>query len=241
MSSRWKKHNLRCYDNNYAHAWGGFTLLEIAFITAVLAVLFTMAVATFNRVQSGSRDNKRDLDMHILYSELEKYYESHGEYPAGCPDTDSSVLAGQCWLLSTNAMAAPSLDSSTSLSSLQTILPGIGDDWGDPRFPVNSDGSPVASPGDIKPFMLRDTSNDDGRYFYLGSSSTGDVSTSRPSYFSLHCTFLLPASSIIPSNYMAGYFSEVDTKWHLFHGLHGEKWQIENCTEGVEYIIDTTI
>lgn len=78
MSSRWKKHNLRCYDNNYAHAWGGFTLLEIAFITAVLAVLFTMAVATFNRVQSGSRDNKRDLDMHILYSELEKYYESHG-------------------------------------------------------------------------------------------------------------------------------------------------------------------
>ena len=216
----------------------GFTLLELAIMMAALVVLITMVVTTFTQVQMHGRDKKRYGDISILHHELEDYYNTHGEYPGGCPDTQAPAVSPSCWLTTTTDIVLPSIDASTSLGNIRAVLPGIPDGWGDPNTPGNADSSPVTSPDDLKPLLSRDLTQLPRRYLYIGATAAGNISLARLSYTSLPCTFVTAASADSPTNYLIGYYSETKKKWVLLHGQHGEKWQIQGCTDGVEYVLD---
>ena len=95
----------------------GFTLVEIAVVVAVLSIIATMTLVTYNRVQAEGRDTKRKNDIVILSSQLEKYYEKNGLYPMGCGGT--TCTTGSFWYFpdTTNVIST----SSTS-AQLTTLL-----------------------------------------------------------------------------------------------------------------------
>ncbi len=59
----------------------GFTLIEIAIVVAVIAILTALTLVVYNNVQMQARDTKRLTDMRIITSQLKKYYDQNGEYP----------------------------------------------------------------------------------------------------------------------------------------------------------------
>lgn len=61
----------------------GFTLVELMIVITVIAILATIGVMSFNRVQKQARDTKRKGDLRALYTALQAYYtENQFSYPA---------------------------------------------------------------------------------------------------------------------------------------------------------------
>ena len=60
----------------------GFTLVELVVVIAVIAILATLAVLGLNVYLHESRDSQREANVTVLAEALEKYYDTHGEYPS---------------------------------------------------------------------------------------------------------------------------------------------------------------
>lgn len=60
----------------------GFTLIEVAVAVAIIGVLATLTLVTFNAQQAKARDSARASKVSIISSALEHYYENNGEYPS---------------------------------------------------------------------------------------------------------------------------------------------------------------
>ena len=60
----------------------GFTLVELMIVITVIAILATIAVASFTRVQKQARDTKRKGDMQTLATSLQAYFTENNSYPA---------------------------------------------------------------------------------------------------------------------------------------------------------------
>jgi len=60
----------------------GFTLVELVVVITVIAILATIGVVSFVKVQADSRDSARASRATVISEALEKYYDSHGEYPS---------------------------------------------------------------------------------------------------------------------------------------------------------------
>jgi len=79
----------------------GFTIVELAVVIVVLAILVTVTVVSFGRVQSDSRNTSSDAKGVAIAEGLERYYEANGEYPscalvtqANTTTVTSTVLKG---------------------------------------------------------------------------------------------------------------------------------------------------
>lgn len=59
----------------------GFTIVEITTVVFIIALLAAITVVAFVNVQQQSRDNARAASATIIMSAIEKYYDTHGEYP----------------------------------------------------------------------------------------------------------------------------------------------------------------
>ena len=59
----------------------GFTIVEVATVLFVIAILALIATMTYNNVQKQSRDTARESAAATIMAALEKYYDKHGEYP----------------------------------------------------------------------------------------------------------------------------------------------------------------
>ena len=59
----------------------GFTLVELMIVITVIAILMTIAVASFTRVQKQSRDTKRKGDMRTIATALQAYFTENTAYP----------------------------------------------------------------------------------------------------------------------------------------------------------------
>lgn len=82
---------------------GGFTLIEMVVVIAVIGVLMTLAFRGTGAIQAGARDVKRVKTLNDMKAFLEQYYASEGKYPetgftTGC-DPDGAQGADNRWVL----------------------------------------------------------------------------------------------------------------------------------------------
>lgn len=59
----------------------GFTLVELMVVITVIAILATIAVASFTRVQKQARDTKRKAEMKGMQTALQAYFTEKTAYP----------------------------------------------------------------------------------------------------------------------------------------------------------------
>lgn len=59
----------------------GFTLVELMIVITVIAILATIAVVSFSRVQKQARDTKRKGDLRALATALQAYFTEKNTYP----------------------------------------------------------------------------------------------------------------------------------------------------------------
>jgi prepilin-type N-terminal cleavage/methylation domain-containing protein len=59
----------------------GFTLVELMVVITVIAILMTIAIVSFTRIQKQARDTKRKADIRTLETALQAYYTELQHYP----------------------------------------------------------------------------------------------------------------------------------------------------------------
>ena len=68
----------------YKRASRGFTLIEVAVIVAVIAIIASIIIISYNTVQTQTRDQDRTADMATLRTALKTYVADNNEYPPAC-------------------------------------------------------------------------------------------------------------------------------------------------------------
>ncbi len=65
-------------------AKGGFTLLELLIVIAIIGILVAMGTVSYSTAQKKARDATRRGDMKAIQNALEQYYAANGnQYPGG--------------------------------------------------------------------------------------------------------------------------------------------------------------
>ena len=77
----------------------GFTIVELLIVIAVIGILASIGVTTYNDVQNRAKDVRTDSSMSEISDMLELYYLANKSYPAVCAGGDNagcnpSLLAG---------------------------------------------------------------------------------------------------------------------------------------------------
>lgn len=81
----------------------GFTIVELAVVIAVIAILATVVFVTLNTAQGRARDAKRKTDIVNITKALEQYYSTNGTYPLPTNTTGGLISASgvdQYWFVS---------------------------------------------------------------------------------------------------------------------------------------------
>jgi prepilin-type N-terminal cleavage/methylation domain-containing protein len=60
----------------------GFTIVELSLTIIVISILTSIAIISYNGVQTRSRDDVRETDVALVMDALEQYYRKNGDYPA---------------------------------------------------------------------------------------------------------------------------------------------------------------
>ena len=74
------------------HHKKGFTLVELMIVVTVIAILATIGVISFTRVQAQSRDTRRKADVRALATALQAYYAEKSTYPALTADLEPTYI-----------------------------------------------------------------------------------------------------------------------------------------------------
>lgn len=124
----------------------GFTLVELAIVIVIIAILASITIFTYAKVQVNSRDSARSSEMTSISDALERYFGKNGEYPSCAQMTQSgsqvsSLLGG----LDQSTLVAPSAPSGTtnSISTCTDLTSGPGSD----TYAYVGDGSTACSTG----------------------------------------------------------------------------------------------
>lgn len=62
----------------------GFTIVELIIVVAVIAILATITILTYNGTQKSARDTSRDVTARAVIDGLELYWAKNGQYPNAC-------------------------------------------------------------------------------------------------------------------------------------------------------------
>ena len=125
----------------------GFTLVELAIVIVIIAVLASITLFTYAKVQVNTRDTSRASRVTAITEALEKYYRENGEYPSCAQITQSgsqvSTLLGG---LDPSVLVTPTASSSTtnSISTCNDLTAGVG---GADTFAYVGDGSTACNTG----------------------------------------------------------------------------------------------
>lgn len=71
----------------------GFTIVELIVSIVIIGILATVSVFSFLKVQQQAHDNQRTTSATLVSDSLEKYFETHGEYPSVSSMTNSDANA----------------------------------------------------------------------------------------------------------------------------------------------------
>lgn len=189
----------------YRHSPKGFTLVELVVVITVIAIVTGVSIISYVQIQAQSRDDRRSAQLTILIKELEKFYYAKGEYPPGCPDTSCPNA------MHTTNISSAALTSNATLTTLKTVLPGIGDKFGDPQ-----------STNLTLPFKNRTIA--ERKYYYFGGTVnyTGVAATlDSPTHTNFPCTIRSTLAAGQVGSYVVGYFEETTNTWVLKGGRDG--------------------
>lgn len=193
----------------------GFTIVEIAVVIFIIAFLATMTMLVFNNVQKQTRDTKRANDMKLFMGSLNTYYNNTGEYPFSCNFGLGSTCTATTSLYASSVGSAPisTISKDTTISALQTLLPGVGSAFGSP---TSTSMNPINVMMASNNFISKDS------YFLLstdlyGLTSTVGLATNSDGTSGITCNFNAQGNTQ-PHNYVTGYFSEVQGKWVFYQG-----------------------
>lgn len=122
----------------------GFTLIELMVAISIVAILATIGIVSYSKVQSTARDAKRKQDLRSISVALELYRQKNGYYPATGGDwagsrTDSSKTP-QPWINGVD-------------SNYITVVP---------KDPKGSDSDPLSS------------ETNHGYFYWAGTSNAGN-------------------------------------------------------------------
>lgn len=201
----------------------GYTLVELIVVIAVLAILAAVAITGYTIVARDNRDSKRQADISAFAHTLETYYLNNGSYPIGCAMTGATcatVTASGSSNGDSNSFIAGGntpINASASLATTKSILPGLTDNFRDPRSTAST------------PFLRNTGTENVYSYFYAGGLF--NATTASKTYYvafngnaPLGCQIAITLAPNQASSYVAGYYDESDNKWHLRGGNHGVKF-----------------
>lgn len=141
---------------------GGFTLVELLIVIALIAILSVAVLATINPIEqtNKARDAKYKNDVAEVLGALERYYASKNQYPWN----DASF---------TGALGGPALIPPNSKMTLRGVDPrsGILDIAGDPKGLLIDTSELKSSFGSKEPFVSGATTTDQIYVFNNGSDS----------------------------------------------------------------------
>jgi general secretion pathway protein G len=110
----------------------GFTIIEIAVVVSVIAIIASIILVSFGQVQKDSRDRERTADIMSLKYALDHYYRDNNEYPAVCAGDNSgcnvSLLDPQ--LVPAYIPAIPTDPKSTTPYQYVRGVPGTVNSYG---------------------------------------------------------------------------------------------------------------
>lgn len=180
----------------------GFTLVEVAVVVAVIAILASLSVMAFNQVQKQSRDGKRKADITALQTLFEKYYQTNGKYPRSVYPTGSAGDILLTW---------------TTPSQLEAVVGKIGDTFGDP---LRTSGTPLFNIGGASP-----------SYFYIGGidgPASGNQDWGGSFSFSnsgtgFTCNYGFTLNVGETTSYILGYYNEASGKMVFVRGASGKQ------------------
>lgn len=128
---------------NRRHA--GFTLVELAIVIVIIAILAAITIFTYSHVQVGTRDSTRNSRATLIAGALEKYYTKNGEYPSCANMEQSGATVASLLGIDPTILVTPTASSSTSnsITSCTDLTTGSGPDI----FAYVGDGSTACSTG----------------------------------------------------------------------------------------------
>jgi type IV pilus assembly protein PilE len=184
----------------------GFTLVELLIAIIVISILAGISMYAYIQILKRAHDDRREDDLIIIQTELEKYFDRNQEYPPGCPDASCSAFQ-----LTDNTSSLQVLNSTSTIPDVISLLPGVPLVFGDPS---TSDA--------LHPFM--NITNATKAYFYYGGTVNNHATATSLAYGStanFPCaiqSYLEPGAA---GSYVIGYYSEVRGQWTLHGGKNG--------------------
>ena len=86
----------------------GFTLIEIMVVVAIIAVLATIVIVSYQGFGERSRDSQRTSDIAQIKIALDKYYVDNSQYPAVCGAVQSCPVTALATVLNPYLKQIPS-------------------------------------------------------------------------------------------------------------------------------------
>ena len=123
----------------------GFTLIELAIVIVIIAVLASITIFTYAKVQVNARDTARASGAQTISEALEKYYGKNGEYPSCAQMTQSGSQVAALLNIDQSALVTPTASSGTtnSIAGCSNLTAGTGSDV----YAYVGDGSTACSTG----------------------------------------------------------------------------------------------
>lgn len=100
----------------------GFTLVELMIVITVIAILATIAVVSFTRVQKQARDTKRKAEIKSLQTALQAYFTEKQHYPNTAPVTPGTAQVASVALTGLAPDYIPSIPTGP-LGAASTVVP----------------------------------------------------------------------------------------------------------------------
>lgn len=106
----------------------GFTIVEVLITVLVIAVLASITVVAYTKVQQNSRDSIRKGNATVIAESLEKYYGKNGEYPSvrsvvnNYADNTGSVVASKLGI-NISALTMPRMPSGATNALYSSATP----------------------------------------------------------------------------------------------------------------------
>lgn len=214
----------------------GFSIVEVGIIIVVIGILATIGTISYLAIQREARDSKRSAHAHIMMSALEKYYDSHGEYPSGCPTTPcTETLSSR---LSWNNGTI--INTSTSSAQLAELF---GQTVESIKDPASTRSNAFSFRATNYTYNYPDSSD----YFYFGgitvtpppTGSAAGVHNTLPFAYKdnrrIRCNMYYEYSVNQSSQYkvfasMFGYYSELEDKIIIYTTKHGIQPSLQSGT-----------